>query len=338
MAPTTLPDRLRPQRGVTRSTVVVTGATGNIGSALVRRLVGDDRVSEVRAVARRISQEDLGRKVRWFALDVAHDDLSRAFDGADVVIHLAWRIQPSWDLETMRSVNVDGSTRVFEAAIAAGAAIVHASSLGAYGPGPKDRLVGEDWPVSGHPDHPYSAHKAEVEHVLDRLGGQHPDVRIARMRPALVMQSGAGQELRRYFLPRHLPFRMVRSTLVQRLPVRFQVVHADDVADAFARAALSEAHGAFNVATDEVIGGRQLSQLQAVVRPIAAAAWRIHAQPVDPGWVTLLFRSPLIDSRRAREELGWAPDWSGPDALEAGLAGIQDPPEPRSPALRGDAA
>jgi len=338
MVQTSLPDAPRSSGSSTRSTVVVTGATGNIGTALVRRLVADDRVAEVRAVARRISQEDLGRKVRWFALDVVHDDLSRAFDGADVVIHLAWRIQPSWDLETMREVNVTGSARVFDAAIAAGAAIVHASSLGAYGPGPKDRLVGEDWPVSGHPDHPYSAQKAEVEHVLDRVAEHHPDVRIVRMRPALVMQAGAGQELRRYFLPRHLPFRLVRPGLVQRLPVHFQVVHADDVADAFARAALNEVAGAFNVATDEVLGSRQISQLQAIVRPLAAAAWRLHAQPVDPGWVTLIFRSPLIDSSRARDELGWAPDWRGPDALAAGLAGIQDPPHPRTPALHGDAA
>jgi nucleoside-diphosphate-sugar epimerase len=318
--------------------VVVTGATGNIGTALLHRLVADDGVREVRAVARRLSQEDLGPKVRWHELDVAEDDLSRAFDGADVVVHLAWRIQPSWDIESMRAVNVLGSRRVFEAAIDVGAAIVHASSLGAYGPGPKDRLVDEDWPVSGHPDHPYSAQKAEVEHELDRLQALHPDVRVARMRPALVMQSPAGQELQRYFLPRHFPFHLVRAGLVDRLPVRFQVVHATDVADAFARAALSDARGAFNVAAEDVLGGHHIDQLRGVARFVADVTWRLHAQPVDPGWVTLVFRSPLMATDRARRELGWAPTSSGFEALEQGLAGIQDPPPPATPALRGDAA
>lgn len=328
----------RPQNHPQSATVAVTGATGNIGTALLQRLVADDRVGEVRAVARRMAQEDLGPKVRWFEVDVADGDLTRAFDGVDVVVHLAWRIQPSWDLEAMHDVNVAGSLRVFEAAIAAGAAIVHASSLGAYGPGSKDRFVDESWPVSGHPDHPYSRHKAEVEHRLDALEARHPDVRIVRMRPALVMQPVAGRELRRFFLPRHFPFKALRAGLVERLPVRFQVVHVDDVADAFARAALGDASGAFNLAADEVIGSRQMGQLRPVVRLVAAATWRLHAQPVDPGWVTLVFRSPLMSTDRARQVLGWEPTRTGPEALEVGLAAIQDPPAPPTPALTGEAA
>jgi nucleoside-diphosphate-sugar epimerase len=139
-------------------------------------------------------------------------------------------------------------------------------------------------------------------------------------------------------LPRHLPFQALRSSVVRHLPVRFQVVHADDVADAFARAALSDASGAFNVTADDIIGGHQIGLLEPVARSFAAATWRVRAQPVDPGWVTLIYRCPLMDAARARTELGWTPAWSGPDALEAGLAGIQHPPPPPTPALRGQPA
>ncbi|MCU1372201.1 MAG: NAD-dependent epimerase/dehydratase family protein [Ilumatobacteraceae bacterium] len=318
--------------------MVVTGATGNIGTALLHRLVHDPGVGEIRAVARRISQERLGPKVRWFGIDIVDGDLSAASDGADAVIHLAWRIQPSWDVEAMRAVNVLGSARVFSAAADAGAAIIHSSSVGAYAAGPKDRLVTEDWAIGGRPDHPYSAHKAEVEAELDRIEARQPELRVVRIRPALVMQAPAGQELRRYFLPRHLPFGLLRASLVQHLPVRFQTVHADDVADAFARAALSDVRGAFNVATDDIIGGHQLSPLATVARPIVSALWRLHAQPVDPGWVTLIFECPLLASDRARGELGWTPTHSGAEALAAGLRGIQQPPEPPTPALEGDPA
>ncbi|MBX3285749.1 MAG: NAD-dependent epimerase/dehydratase family protein [Actinobacteria bacterium] len=340
MPPERDPSELEPARRTEArpATVAVTGASGNIGSALVRRLAGDRRVTEVRAIARRPPGGPPHPKVRWTAADVVRDDLSQAFRGADAVVHLAWRIQPSWDVEAQRAVNVDGSEQVFRAAAAAGAAIVHSSSVGAYAPGPKDPPVDEAWPLGGHPDHPYSVHKAEVEAVLDGVAATHPELRVVRMRPALVVQPGAGQELRRYFLPRHLPFGLLRASLVERLPVRFQVVLADDVADAFARAALGSASGAFNVATDDVIGARQVSWLAGLARPLASATWRAHLQPVDPGWVTLIFRSPLLDASRARSELGWQPTCSGAEALRAGLAGVRSPPDPASPALTGDPA
>ena len=219
------------------STIVVTGASGNIGTALLRALQDDERVAEVRAVARRIPDGPPHAKVRWHAIDVVDGDLTGVCDGADAVVHLAWRIQPSWDEAAMAAVNIVGSTRVFEAAARAGAAIIHSSSVGAYAAGPKDRPVDESWRLGGRSSHPYSAHKAEVEGVLDGVAARHPDVRIVRIRPSLVMQPAAGQELRRYFLPRHAPFRAARAGLVQHLPVRFQVVHADDVARAFAAAA-----------------------------------------------------------------------------------------------------
>jgi len=84
--------------------IAVTGASGNIGTALVRRLVSDPRVREVRAVARRppdpADRADRAEhiKVSWTAADVSEDSLATVFEGADAVVHLAWRIQPSWDL------------------------------------------------------------------------------------------------------------------------------------------------------------------------------------------------------------------------------------------------
>jgi nucleoside-diphosphate-sugar epimerase len=89
-------------------------------------------------------------RTRFVTADVARDDLAAIFDGADAVIHLAWLIQPSRDRAQTRSVNVDGSRRVFHAVAAAGVpALIHTSSVGAYSPGPKDRFVDESWPTGG---------------------------------------------------------------------------------------------------------------------------------------------------------------------------------------------
>ena len=85
------------------------------------------------------------------------------------MIDLAWLIQPGRDLATLRATNVDGSERVFEAVAEAGVpALVYASSVGAYSPGPKDRRVDESWPTGGIESSFYSRHKAEVERILDR--------------------------------------------------------------------------------------------------------------------------------------------------------------------------
>lgn len=320
--------------------VVVTGASGNIGSRLCDALQADDRVSTVTAIARRPPTVELRPKVTWRAIDLetedSADDLAAVVEGADAVIHLAWRIQPSWDLDVLRRTNVEGSQRVFEAvAAAAVGALVHASSIGAYVAGPKDPPVTESWPLGGHPRHPYSLQKAEVEEILDGIERNHPELRVVRMRPGLVFQAAAGQEIRRYFLPRHTPGAVLRPGLLARNPACFQVVHATDVADAFVAAALGDVRGAFNIATDDVIGNRCIPGLERLLRPVAWATWKLHLQPVDPGWVRLVFRTPVIDAGRARRELGWRPRYSGHEAFAEGVRAMAHPPDPATPALAG---
>ena len=99
--------------------VVVVGATGNVGTSLVRVLSEDDRVQSVLGVARRRPQLEVP-KVEWATADVAEDDLVGLFSGADAVVHLAWAIQPSRDEAALRRVNVEGSARVAAATIEAG--------------------------------------------------------------------------------------------------------------------------------------------------------------------------------------------------------------------------
>src|SRR5690349_6823865 len=158
--------------------IVVTGATRNVGTSVIRALAADEQVSEIVGLARRLPDWRPPR-TRWVAADVERDPLD--FAGADVVIHLAWLIQPSRDGAELERVNVRGSRKVFQAAERAGAAIVHASSIGVYSPGPKDRAVDESWPREGIASSFYSRHKALAEHALDEIEG----VRTVRLRPGL---------------------------------------------------------------------------------------------------------------------------------------------------------
>jgi nucleoside-diphosphate-sugar epimerase len=330
--------------------VVVTGATGNIGTSLVRALADDARIDSVVGIARRLPSGSLP-KVDWVAADVLHDELGRHFGGADAVVHLAWRIQPSHRVDELQRVNVDGSSRVFAAAAAAGVpALVHGSSVGAYSPGPKGRRVDESWPRDGVRSSFYGRHKAEVERRLDAVEAEHPELRVVRMRPGLVFKRESASGIRRLFAGPLLPTPLLRRSLLRIVPdvpgLRVQAVHADDVARAYVEAIVRDVRGAFNVAAEPVLDGSVIAgALEArpvplplwVARPLAAATWRLHLQPSPPGWLDLGRGVPLMSSDRAREELGWEPATSALDALLELIDGLGDGAGGTTPPLAADA-
>ncbi|HXF32236.1 MAG TPA: NAD-dependent epimerase/dehydratase family protein [Solirubrobacterales bacterium] len=316
--------------------VVVTGATGNVGTSVVAALERDPQVSEIVGLARRLPGADAG-KARWVAADVTETPLTPIFKGADAVVHLAWAIQPSHDEPAMERVNVLGSERVFGAAAEAGVpALVHASSVGAYSPGPKDEGVDESWATEGIPTSAYSRHKVRVERSLDDFAAGSR-MRVVRLRPGLIFKREAASEIRRFFLGPLLPNFLVRPRLIPFVPdvpgLRFQAVHADDVGDAYRRAVVGAASGAFNIAAEPPIGPPELASLLRArrlplpgkaLRAAASLTWHAHLQPADAGWIDLALNAPLMDISRAKLELGWEPRQSSLDALGELLLGIRD--------------
>jgi UDP-glucose 4-epimerase len=322
--------------------IAVTGASGNLGSALLRRLAGDGAGGhEVLGISRRAPSDPPGA-VAWSEIDVGADDamprLTAAFAGCDAVVHLAWMIQPGHDEALLARTNVHGTRHVVRAAEAAGVRhVVAASSVGAYAPGPDKRnLVDESWPTSGVRTSSYSRHKAELERTLDELAARRPELVVTRIRPALIFQAGAASEIARLFLGPLVPTRLAGRVRLPVLPLPaafvFQAVHADDVAAAFHRVLEERAPGAFNVAADPVltpddlaraIGARRAVPLPlGVVRGAAAATWHARLQPTDVGWVDLASKSPLMSTAAARS-LGWAPEHDSRDALAELVTGLR---------------
>jgi nucleoside-diphosphate-sugar epimerase len=307
--------------------IVITGATGNIGTSTLRSLARDARVQEVVAIARRKPELQVPR-TRFVAADITSTDLVPLMRGADAVIHLAWLLQPSRDVELLQRTNVEGSQRVFDAVVrAAVPSLVVSSSVGAYSPGPKDRCVDESWPTDGIRSSLYSVQKATVERQLDALENAHPGLHVARMRPALVFKRGAASEIKRLFIGPFVPrflFGQNRLIVPHVDRLRFQCVHSHDVGRAFAMAALSGARGAFNIATypaldadmlSETLHARKVTLREQTLRRAVSAAYSMHLVPVDPGWLDLALGSPLMSINRARDELGWQPKRSASAAL-----------------------
>ncbi|MDY7099659.1 MAG: NAD-dependent epimerase/dehydratase family protein [Actinomycetota bacterium] len=326
--------------------VLVTGATGNVGSAVVRRLADNDAVTEVIAVARRPGGLD-HPGVRHAAADLARDDLRDHLERVDALVHLAWDFLPQRRPVDTWSSNVVGSVRLFSAAIDAGVgAIVHASSVGAYSPRSDDLAVTESWPTHALPTAAYGREKSYLERVLDGIEVEHPQTRVVRLRSAFVFQESATHEQLRIFAGGPLARLLVG---VQRLPVlpfprsmRMQAVHADDLAAAYTAATIGDARGPFNIAAGgpldasafaAAFGARALPIPDGLARSALAAGYASRLVPTDPGLLELALSLPVMDTTRASEQLGWRPLRTGREALDALVAGLDAQAAGATPAL-----
>ncbi|MEV7690711.1 SDR family oxidoreductase [Streptomyces bungoensis] len=335
----------------TGSRVVVTGATGNVGTSVVRLLAEDPGIKSVRGLARRTPGWH-PPKTEWAAVDLGSEtaNLAELFEGADAVVHLAWAFQPTHDPATTWGTNVLGSIRVFEAVAAARVPVlVHASSVGAYSPGPKDHAVDESWPTHGWPDAAYCREKAYLERTLDVFERDHPEVRVVRMRPAFLFKWESASEQRRIFGGRFLPGPLARPELLPFLPdvpgLRVQALHTDDAAEAYRLAVHSDsARGAFNLAADppvdaallgEMLGARTVRLPRTAARSAIAAAWGLRLLPASPHLFDAVLRVPLMDCTRAHTELGWRPRRTADDVIREFLDGLQKGGGAETEPLRG---
>lgn len=315
--------------------IIVVGATGNVGTALLRRLLAAEQVTSVLGISRHGPDRggDPFDAVEHLRCDVADPAstaaLTEAFRGADAVVHLAWIIRPNRDRDLLRRTNVDGSRRVCEAAAAARVPhLVVASSVGAYGsdrnPRPGAVPHDESFPTEGTASSHYAAQKAEVERILDAVQHQHPEMALTRLRPGLIFQPEAGPEIRQYFLGSLVPrvaMRLLAAGALPLLPwpagVLTQALHAEDVADAYWRVLRERATGAFNVAADPLVGpdlmGRAIRARRwmpvpvPLVRAAVALTYHLRLQPTDPGWIDMAVRTPVMSTARLRERTGWRP-------------------------------
>ena len=331
--------------------VVVVGATGNVGMSVLDALIPEPQINTIVGVSRRPPSIDLP-KVSWHAADTAVDPLDDLVAGADAIVALAWKLQPQRDEAAMLQTNVVGTMRLFHAAVRARVpAFVYASSVGTYAPGPKSPHVDETWAHSGIRTSVYSRHKATVEALLDEAEKDAP-MRVVRMRTSLVFKAQASSEIGRLFFGPLIPRRFMRPGRLPFVPrtkgLLFQATHSADVGEAYKAAVLRDVRGAFNIAADPVIDPSALARVldaRAVwmpgpaLRATVAAGWHLHAVPIEPGWIDLALRTPLMRTDRARGELDWQPRRSSIEALRELFEGLAvksgGPTPPLEPSLGG---
>jgi nucleoside-diphosphate-sugar epimerase len=326
-------------------TVAVTGPTGTFGFGLIPLLQSDPRVARIVGIARRPFDPAAydWSKMEYRRGDVRDADALRdAFEGADVVVHLAFMITGTASRQTIRAINVEGTLNAFRSAAAAGAArFVYASSVAAYGFHPDNPIgMSEDWPVRPAARLFYAQEKAELEQMLAEESRAHPDVGLYLLRPPVVL--GPHAVGAKDMLPAPvaaLAQGMLR--LAGRLPVPvpipapdmpMQFIHEDDVGQALLCCVAADGPpGAYNIAADGVLsvadvvrelGLTPLPVPARVVQGAARAAAQIPLPPFAPPvseWFEAASHPAIMDTTKAKQKLGWHPRHTALEALRATL-------------------
>lgn len=295
--------------------ILVTGAASHLARVLLPRLLAAAGVHSVigldlRPVA--FKHPRLG----YVRADIRSPDLGLHLAEVDTVIHLAFVVlqgRPGaarFDRETMHDINVGGSQNVFNLAAAAGVKhLIHLSSAGVYALPARTETIAEDHPRAALAGFGYAEDKIAVEDWLDEFERVNPDVRVVRLRPQAILGPCAQPFLKL----------LLRMPLYPRLPPplpRLQCVHEEDVVAAIRLALFNRTRGAFNLATGDHTSLRELKrQLHPLALPVPAKwlraglalAWRHWDWGTDPTWAEGLQHSLVLDTTRARTELGWLP-------------------------------
>ena len=318
-------------------TIAVTGPTGEIGISAVTELERDPGVDRIIGMARRPFDpgEQGWTKTQYRQGDITdRDQVDALVADADVVIHLAFIIMGS--REESRRVNLAGTRNVFEATVAARRPrrLVYTSSVAAYGYHSDNPVpITEDVPPRGSPEHYYSEQKAACEAALaDIVGGSSLEVYV--LRPCIV--AGPKATALADVMPwNQLPGAVRRIT--QALPLLkppfpdpgtpLQLVHHDDVATAIALAATTSAPpGAYNLAGDGVVsmstvvkalGARPLRVPRLAVTAASAIVARLPFVPSALEWLHVGRTSVVMDTTKAKTQLGWTPRHTAAETLSA---------------------
>jgi nucleoside-diphosphate-sugar epimerase len=320
-------------------TIAITGVGGLLGRALVEELARRGATGRIVAIdvvdpqlERLLASTPAGTpaaqqaphaggaapEVVTHLLDVRDDGMRAALEGVDVLVHLAFQMDPIRDLERMRSINLDGTRNVLESARAAGVGrVVYLSSVVAYGAHPdNDVPLTETSPLRGTPGFPYSEHKRDVEAWLWpwHAAGEGPALTV--LRSAAVMGPGVQN-----FITRLLELPVLPVVDGQLPPLQF--VHLDDVVSAIIHAIDEGLDGVFNVAPDGWLEHDRLVGL--IPRGTVEVSAELLTGLVDrslrlgvgelPPAIVALFRHPWVLSNERLRATGWEPTSTNEEAL-----------------------
>ncbi|MDT8307611.1 MAG: NAD-dependent epimerase/dehydratase family protein [Anaerolineae bacterium] len=293
--------------------VLVTGVSGYWGSRVAQRLLDEPGFQVIGLDGEAPSEAIAG-------LDFVHADVRNPLlaellqsEGVDTVCHLAFQESRRLN-EAAFDYNVMGTMKVIGAAAESGVRqLVWKSSTLVYGAGPDNTaFLKEDAPLLGNRDDASIHYRHEIEAFLNGYRRQAPEMALTVLRFAHIVGPSAPTRLNRYLRQPLAPMLLGFDPLLQ-------VVHEDDVVEALVHAVVTGADGCFNVAAEPPLPLLRIIGLagKVPVPLLHPLAYRTRLGRISPLAPDFLRYRCVADLTAMREELGYSPQYSGDEAIEA---------------------
>jgi len=301
--------------------VAITGAAGYFGRKIIERMERDEFYEKIIGISRREWKHDF-KKLSYHRMDVRDERLGSIFlkEKPDIIIHLAFVVNPMHDKAEMHDIDVNGTRNVIMAGMRAGVErfIITSSTMvyGAWDDNPE--WLTEEMPMRGHPTYYYNQDKVMVENVVREMEKEY-GLSLTILRPCLVL----GPSVSHFYADMlNMPF----LPLVDGRNPRMQFIHEDDVARAYDIAIKKEATGVYNIVGEgtvrwkEIInmaGRRAIKMPRWLIRNAMAMAWKLHATRFPPEILDFVTYEWVASGEKAKKELGFYPEYSSRDAVES---------------------
>src|SRR5215470_2212217 len=297
--------------------LLITGIAGGKGRLIARRVADFFQIAGVD----RVPWQGAPHNVRLHVVDLRKRKFEDVFrtERPDALVHLAFVRHFRADPHVRHEVNVLGTKRVLEYAIAYGVKrVVVMSSSYVYGALPDNPYyVDEDYPLNVSRTYPEIRDLAEVDTLATAFLWRHPEVVTTILRPVNTLGYYTHSTIGRYLRQRYVPTIMGFNPMVQ-------FIHEEDVAEAVALALQTGVHGVYNVAGPGAVplkvaigetGGTSVSLPEAVVRTAIGQLFRLGLYFAPPGAINFLKYPCTIDGSRFARETGFSPLFSLEDTF-----------------------
>jgi UDP-glucose 4-epimerase len=313
----------RPPHSVGPGAIAITGLGTFTGARIAERLLELDSPPRVVALDLRLPRRLEGR-VRFHRVDLTEptaDSLIAEIlekERCDTLLHAAFFTDPYPDLEYAHELEVVGSLHVLNAAAAAGVRkLVVTSTAQVYGPHPDNpNFLSEDHPLRPQRDAHALRDRAEVESLVRIFAQRHRAMVVTTLRPCWIIGPTFESEVTRSFEARRV------TTLLGYDPL-LQFLHENDWLDAVELALERDAPGPFNLAADGVLPLSTLLRLAGksnlpLPHPMVYRAGYLgsvaRTGDAPAAYFDYLRFLWVVDTRRARAELGFEPVYTTQEA------------------------
>ena len=303
--------------------IAVTGASGYVGTVLIRHLVEREDVDGVLATDVREPNQTLGSKVTF-----VRQDVSEPFPGlfaeheVDTVVHLAYVLRHGRNRQANRRVNVDGTRNTLQACLQGDVRrIVYLSSTSVYGAHPNSpQSPTEEAPARPVAGFQYSEDKLESERLLDEYASALPGVAVCILRCCPIMGANANNFIASAFSK---PFLVA----IAGANPPMQLIHEEDMVRCLTLAVLGDAEGLYNMAGAGSMGWREMASTRGrhvvsmpawLLYPLTQLTWALRLQSDSPAMGLDMIRYPwLASTKKIEREMGFNPRYSSRDAWAA---------------------